>query len=77
MDAGGKIGIVVFGQNQKATIIGDQMQSIVLIAVTPADPFVTSGTRWVYTLFHAWGFSNILTLANASRFSGRNVNRAG
>jgi hypothetical protein len=34
---------VVFGQDQQATVVGDQVQSIVVMAKIPADPGVTRG----------------------------------
>ncbi len=34
---------MMFGQDQKATVVGDQVQPIVVMAKIPADPGVTHG----------------------------------
>jgi hypothetical protein len=39
--AGGEVRVVVLGQDQKATVVGDQMQKIILVAKSPPDPGVT------------------------------------
>jgi hypothetical protein len=41
--ARGEVRVVVFGQDQKATVVGDQVQPIVLMAKIPPDPGITGG----------------------------------
>ena len=43
-DARGEIPMVVSGQDQKTTIIGDQVQPVVLMTEIPTDPVVTGCT---------------------------------
>jgi hypothetical protein len=41
----GEVRHVMFGEDQKPTVVGDQIQTIVLAAKFPADPGVARGTR--------------------------------
>ncbi len=43
-DAGGKIRIVVVGEDQEAAVVGDEMQAIILVAEIPTDPGIPRAT---------------------------------
>jgi len=43
-DAGGKIRIVVVGEDQEAAVVGDEMQAIIRVAEIPTDPGIPRAT---------------------------------